>query len=70
MFFHRKEPKCYDQENLEPVIRVSICTGEKTACFRNRHTGRIFEIMKISSAADLEEFRAEYGIVGEIRETY
>ena len=30
----------YDRENLRPVIRASICTGEQTAGFRNIHTGR------------------------------
>ena len=40
MLFGRKRKKCaYDRENLRPVIRSSICTGEQVAGFRNIHTG-------------------------------
>lgn len=60
----RKKPKqlSYDRENLRPVIRASICTGEQTAGFRHIHTGRFSEVMLIRTDADLEEFQALYGI--------
>ena len=41
MFSFRKKTAVqrYDPEIAEPVIRSSICTGEKTAGFRDRKTG-------------------------------
>ena len=55
--FGRKRKKCsYDRENLKPVIRSSICTGEQTAGFKNIHTGKFSEVMLIRNGADLEEF--------------
>ena len=52
----------YDRENLRPVIRASICTGEQTAGFRNIHTGRFTECMLIRTDADLEEFCRSYAV--------
>lgn len=63
MFFRKKqETRTYDRENLKPVIRSSICTGEKSAGFQNVHTGKITEVMLIRAPGDLEEFRRLYGI--------
>ena len=63
MLFGRKRKKCsYDRENLKPVIRSSICTGEKAAGFQDIHTGKFTEIMLIRTPSDLEEFRRLYGI--------
>ena len=53
-----------------PAIRCSICTGEQVAGFRNGQTGRFEEVMLIRSSADLEEFKAKYGISGEIEKIY
>lgn len=61
--FRRKTKKCsYDRENLKPVIRSSICTGEQVAGFRNVHTGKFSEVMLIRGSGDLEEFLQIYGI--------
>lgn len=60
----------YDKALLEPVVRSSICTGEKVAGFRERDTGRFREISLIRSEADLDAFRQKYGIEGEIRTIY
>ncbi|MGN0977037.1 MAG: aspartate dehydrogenase [Faecousia sp.] len=70
--FRRKEKQgTYDRENLKPVIRSSICTGEQTAGFKNRHTGKFSEVMLIRSSQDLEEFQRTYGISdGEITTEY
>lgn len=66
-----KEPRrAYDPALLKPVIRASICTGEKTAGFRDLKTGKIREVMVIHGAADLEAFRREYGIDEEIETVY
>ena len=72
--FQRKEKrmggKTYDPGKLTPVIRSSICTGEKAAGFREKETGKIQEVMLIRDEADLESFRREYGITGEIETIY
>lgn len=60
----------FPAELYEPVIRSSICTGEKVACMRNRETGKLSEISLIQSEADEENFRRQYGITGEIRTVY
>ena len=61
--FRRKPKKqSYDRENLRPVIRASICTGEQTAGFRNIHTGKFSEVMLIRYDSDLEEFLEMYDI--------
>ena len=60
----------YDAARLTPVIRSSICTGEKTAGFRENDTGRFRDVMLIRSPADLAEFREKYGITGDIETIY
>ncbi len=47
-------------ERFEPVLRSSICTGECTACMRDRETGKLHEIMVIRSSYDLEQFGKQY----------
>lgn len=71
MFFHRqKKTKSYHHETEIPCIRVSICTGEETAGFRNKDTGQFKEAMLIRNEEDLEAFREEYGIHEEIKKFY
>lgn len=64
--FRRKEKKArrgsYDRENLKPIIRASICTGEKVAGFRDLRTGKFTEIMLIRGDGDMAEFLETYGI--------
>ncbi|MBD5464272.1 MAG: aspartate dehydrogenase [Lachnospiraceae bacterium] len=62
MFHKKNQKKEYDKENLKPVIRCSICTGEQVAGFKNIHTGKFEEIMLIKEAKDLERFMAMYGL--------
>lgn len=50
----------YDPETQDPVIRSSICTGEKVAGFKNRTTGRFQEIMLIRSQEDEARFKKIY----------
>lgn len=52
----------YDQENLKPVLRCSICTGEQVAGFQNVHTKKFQEVMLVRDAADLQEFLDTYGL--------
>lgn len=65
MFGRKEKVKGYDRDNLRPVIRVSICTGEQVAGFRNLHTGKFSEVMLIRDSRDLAEFRKQYGLSGE-----
>ena len=64
MFFKKKprETRTYDRENQRPVIRASICTGEKVAGFQDIRTGKFTDAMLIRTSGDLEEFRRRYGI--------
>ena len=72
MFFRKKKPqvKDYDRETLEPVILSSICTGEQTAGFRRRDTGKFTGDRLLRTQEDLEAFRREYGIEGDIPTVY
>lgn len=60
----------YDKTALTPVIRSSICTGEKVAGFQEISGGKFREVMLIRNEADLEAFRKRYGIDGEIKTIY
>ena len=60
----------YDHEQLEPVIRCSICNGEQVACFRDRQSGRFTEIMLLRSEDDLRMFCEKYGITENIKRIY
>lgn len=62
--------KYYDRDVYRPVIKSSICTGEKVAGFKNIHTGKIEEIMLIGNEDDLNRFKAMYGIKEEIAKEY
>lgn len=60
----------YDKENKKPVIKSSICNGEQVAGFKDIRTGKMEEIMLIKNTADLEMFKAMYGITEEIIKEY
>lgn len=62
IFRKEKKPLPFDRENLRPVIRASICTGEQVAGFQNIHTGKFTEVMLIRDDRDLGEFRKLYGL--------
>jgi len=67
--FHKKTKVIeYDRDNLKPVIRSSICTGEKVAGFRDVNTGKFSEVMLIRDNKDMDEFLTKYDIsVAEIK---
>lgn len=69
---HKKVKKeSYNKHNHIPVIRCSICTGEKTAGFKDIHTGKFMEIMVIRSDKDMDEFMEKYDVpVNEIRKEW
>lgn len=62
--FGRKtvKKKAYDKENLRPVLRCSICTGEQVAGFKNIHAGKFEEVMLIRNQKDLDYFMEMYEI--------
>ena len=66
----KQAPAAYDPELLQPVVRSSICTGEKVAGFREKDTGRFREVCLIRSAADLDAFKRKYGIEGDLPTIY
>ena len=71
-FFGRKKAgaPAHETHAGTPLIRCSICTGEQVAGFRDPETGRFEEVMLIRCPEDLEDFRARYGITGEIGKIY
>lgn len=62
--------KSYDNENMKPVIKASICNGEQVAGFKDMNTGKIEEVMLIKTHEDLESFKNMYGINEEITKEY
>lgn len=72
--FHRIKkstlPKTYDPARQRPALRCSICTGEQVAGFKNLSDGKFEEVMLIRNEADLQAFREQYGITGDIEKIY
>lgn len=70
--FHRKIKKMeYNRENQKPVIRSSICNGERVAGFRDKNTGKFTEIMLIRDNKDMDRFLEDYDIsVAEIEKEW
>lgn len=63
MFFKKKlQTHAYDKAAQKPVIRSSICTGEKVAGFQDLATGRFVDVMLIRTPEDLREFCRLYGV--------
>lgn len=56
----RKET--FNRDEQRPVIRGSICTGEKVAGFKDLRTGKFTEIMLIRNEEDRKLFLDRYGI--------
>ena len=66
MIFRKKIKKqTYDKENQKPIIRSSICTGEKVAGFKDIHTGKFTEVMLIKNDNDMKVFLTKYDIIAD-----
>lgn len=67
MFWKRKRnsQKAYDRTGKIPVIRASICTGERVAGFKDVKSGRFEDLMVIHSDRDLQKFLKEYEVRAE-----
>lgn len=58
-------PKSYDKTTQVPVLRSSICTGERTVGFQDRATGAFSQMTLVRTDADLQAFLRAYGIAPE-----
>lgn len=61
-FGFKKKKSGYNKETQIPMMRISICTGEKVAGFKDRATGKFTDVMLIRNEADFDEFCREYDI--------
>ena len=52
----------FDPETQVPVIRASICTGERVAGFKNKADGHFTEVMLLTSDEDERLFMETYQI--------
>lgn len=62
MFRKKIIKETYNKDIQRPVIRSSICTGERVAGFKDIDTGRFTEVMLIRDSKDMEEFLRRYDI--------
>ena len=72
LFGRKKRPAvAYDPDTQQPAVRRSICTGEMTAGFIDRQTGKFQEVMLVEGEAGLEAFCRDIGAdVGDVRTIY
>ncbi|MBQ8305852.1 MAG: aspartate dehydrogenase [Blautia sp.] len=65
LFFSRKKPEpaalSFDPAEKYPVLRCSICNGEKVAGLKNRQTGEFEEVMLVRTEEDLRTFERMTG---------
>ncbi len=57
-----RETAPFDPETQVPVVRSSICTGEKVAGFKNKTDGHFTEVMLIRTPGELKQFQEIYGL--------
>lgn len=64
MFGRRKKHAVppYDKAGKVPVIRSSICTGERVAGFKDPVSGKFDELMLIRNGNDLTDFLSLYQV--------
>ena len=55
----------YDSETMEPAVRSSICTGEKTVGFLEKKTGKFHEYSLARSQEDVDAFCKRVGVAPE-----
>lgn len=58
----------FDGENYKPVLKCSICTGERVAGFKDIHSGKFEEVMLIRNERELETFMQLYDVKDIIKE--
>ena len=62
MFRKKVKKELYNKDEQKPIIRSSICTGEKVAGFKDFRTGKFTEIMLIKNSKDMDLFLEKYDI--------
>ena len=68
MFCKKIKKESFDKEHQRPIIKSSICTGEKVAGFKDIQTGKFTEVMLIRDSKDMDVFWEKYDIsVAEIK---
>lgn len=70
MFRKKVEKRSYDKEKKKPLLRCSICNGERIAGFRNLETGKFEEVMLVRNDADLKAFMDMFGIDEPVAKEY
>ncbi len=75
LFRKKKAPEpefpAFSLEEYEPVVRSSICTGERVACMRDRESGKLHEIELVRTDEELAAFCRRCGAdVQSIRTVY
>lgn len=65
----KEEAPLFPLDEWEPVIRSSICTGERVLCMREKSSGKLREIALLRTEADLHEFCRNYGVSAEMIRT-
>lgn len=63
MFHKRVKIEPYDKERQRPVIKSSICTGEKVVGFKDLKTGKFTEVMLVRDNKDMDLFLEKYNIL-------
>ena len=58
----RRNDAMYDKETQKPIIKSSICTGEKVAGFKDINSGKFTEVMLIRDSKDIDYFLEKYDI--------
>lgn len=62
MFGKKIKKESFDRANERPVIRSSICTGEKVAGFKDVNTGKFRDVMMIADQKDMDLFLNKFDI--------
>lgn len=57
-----KDAVPFDPATQHPIIRASICTGERVAGFKNKADGHFTEVMLIRTAEDEQLFKEAFGV--------
>ena len=52
----------YDPATQRPVVRASICTGERVAGFKSLADGSFTEVMLLRTSEDERQFKEAYGL--------
>ncbi len=62
MLFRKKKPRILDLTAREPAVRKSICTGEMTAGYLDRKTGKFHDLAVVQNQSELDAFFRELGV--------